>query len=505
MSFKKIDISQMKTFLIGNAEDAEAATGCTVVIAEQGAVAGVDVRGGGPATRETDLLRSENTVDKIHAVVLSGGSAFGLEAGSGVMRGLEERGIGFPMGHLHVPIVCQASLYDLEIGRSDVRPDVEMGREACENAYKGVFQNGNHGAGTGASVGKFYGMDRAMKTGLGTFACSDGKLEVGAIAAVNAFGDVYDGRNSIIAGLLSQDKNWIKGTISTLKNHITTEDIGRPQQPDIINPFRGETRILRSLFEKKLSEEENAPVTEEEMQPLAEEEPSVPTEETSVSSEEVATSAEEAVRSVEEAAAPVAQEAPQDEPEEDDAAEYFFDEKDWKDLGIDEENLVGHDEQDRILDDIMAINEEELQFYEEHSPAEEPAEADAMSRLDATVQTAPVTYEDEPMPEPPEETGHSLNTTISVLLTNARLTKAQANKLASILHDGYARAIKPVHSSLDGDTIFVMCTGEVDVHFDAFAALATDMMQYAVIDAALSAEDAYGLPSASSFRTKSRQ
>lgn len=462
----------MKTFKLGNAENAEAGTGCTVVIAEQGAVAGVDVRGGGPATRETDLLRSENTVDKIHAVVLSGGSAFGLEAGSGVMRSLEERGIGFPMGDLRVPIVCQASLYDLEVGRSDVRPDREMGMEACENAYQGVFQNGNHGAGTGASVGKFYGMDRAMKTGLGTFASTDGKLEVGAIAAVNAFGDVYDGKSSIIAGLLSQDKNWIKGTISTLKNHITTEDIERPQQPDIINPFRGETRVLRSLLEKKPSEEEIHSATEEEVVSAADKEIAPPKEEVEKDSE---------------------------------VKEYFFDEKDWKDLGIDEENLVDFDEQARILDDITAINEEELQFYEENASAEEFAEEDTMFRLDAKVQTAPVTYEDEPMPEPPEETGHSMNTTISVLITNARLTKPQANKLASILHDGYARAIKPVHSSLDGDTIFVMCSGEVDVHFDAFAALATDMMQYAIIDAALSAEDAYGLRSASSFRMKSRQ
>ena len=214
MSFQKIGIDEMTGFRFGNAEDPQAGTGCTVIISENGAVAGVDVRGGGPATRETDLLKSENTVESINAVVLSGGSAYGLEAGSGVMDYLEKRGIGFGMGEIVVPIVCQASLFDLPVGDPSVRPDKAMGMKACENAYDGIFEHGNHGAGTGASVGKFYGMDRAMKTGLGTYACSDGSLEVGAITAVNAFADVYGSSGDIIAGLLSVDGEEIEGTIS---------------------------------------------------------------------------------------------------------------------------------------------------------------------------------------------------------------------------------------------------------------------------------------------------
>ena len=221
MAMRIISVTDIGDFKIGNAEDSEKGTGCTVVICEKGAVGGVDVRGGGPATRETDLLRSENTVNSVNAVVLSGGSAFGLEAASGVMRELSERKIGFDVGDdIVVPIVCGASLYDLPVGDPKAFPDVSMGIRAVENAYEGVFSNGNHGAGTGATVGKLKGYERAMKTGLGTFACGDGVVEVGAIAAVNAVGDIYNGAGNIVAGLRSKDGKSIYGTIKTLKGMV---------------------------------------------------------------------------------------------------------------------------------------------------------------------------------------------------------------------------------------------------------------------------------------------
>ena len=219
---KIIGISDIEGFRLGNAENKEKGTGCTVIVCEDGAVGGVDVRGGGPATRETDLLRSENTVNAVNAVVLSGGSAFGLEAASGVMRELADRKIGFDVGEgIVVPIVCGASLFDLAVGDHSAFPDVGMGMQAVRNAYvEGGFSRGNHGAGTGATVGKIKGHDRAMKTGLGTFACGDGFIEVGAITAVNAVGDVYNGAGNIIAGLRSEDGGSIYGTIKTLKSMV---------------------------------------------------------------------------------------------------------------------------------------------------------------------------------------------------------------------------------------------------------------------------------------------
>ena len=228
MAMKKISVTDIADFRLGNAENSEKGTGCTVIICEEGAVGGVDVRGGGPATRETDLLRSENTVNAVNAVVLSGGSAFGLEAASGVMRELAEMKIGFDVGDdIVVPIVCGASLYDLPVG-DKVFPDIHMGAQAVRNAFAGSFSNGNHGAGTGATVGKFKGYDRAMKTGLGTFACGDGVVEVGAIAAVNAVGDIYNGAGNIIAGLRSEDGESIYGTIKTLKSMVH-DNISQPE------------------------------------------------------------------------------------------------------------------------------------------------------------------------------------------------------------------------------------------------------------------------------------
>lgn len=311
----------MKGFQIGSAENAEAATGVTVIISEKGATAGVDVRGGGPATRETDLLKPENMVQEINAVALSGGSAFGLEAGCGIMDFLEEKGIGFDVGVGLVPIVCGASLFDLVVGGGKVRPDKEMGRRAAENAFQGIFAEGNHGAGTGASVGKYRGPGRMMKSGQGASAIEVGELQVGAISAVNALGDVFDGLGKQIAGILSEDGTTLQSTSEIIKEDIT-------KQFDI---FKG-------------------------------------------------------------------------------------------------------------------------------------------------------------------------NTTISCILTNGKLTKAQCTKLASIAHDGYARAIKPVHSTADGDTIFVMATGEVEVNFDALSVLATEQIASAIERAVLQAESAYGLKAAKDLK-----
>lgn len=191
-----IPITEIPGFSFGHHTDAEAGTGCTVIIAPEGAVGGVDVRGGAPASRETDLLRPENTVGQVHAVVLSGGSAFGLEAASGAARELEKRGIGLDVGVAKVPIVCSSCLFDLAFGNSDVRPSNESGVEAVRMALDRAggegLAEGCVGAGTGATVGKLNGPARCMKSGLGARAFSLGALQVGAISAVNAVGNVVD-------------------------------------------------------------------------------------------------------------------------------------------------------------------------------------------------------------------------------------------------------------------------------------------------------------------------
>jgi len=196
---------------VGQAQDDEALTGCTVILCRKGAVAGVDVRGSAPGTRETDLLDPVNLVEKVHAIVLAGGSAFGLDAASGVMRYLDENGIGFDSGAGKVPIVPAAILFDLGIGRGDVRPDAEMGYRAASVASPDAPEEGNVGAGTGASVGKIFGLKSAMKTGIGTASMNAGGLIVGAMIAVNAFGDVVDPQSGqIIAGARSTNLGPLK-------------------------------------------------------------------------------------------------------------------------------------------------------------------------------------------------------------------------------------------------------------------------------------------------------
>lgn len=201
-----LDIEGLK---VGQAENPEAKTGVTVVIAEKGAVCGVDVRGAAPGTRETDLLNPINAMEKVQAVVLSGGSAFGLEAASGVMDYLEEKNIGFDVGVTKVPIVPSAVLYDLENGDAFTRPDKAMGRQACENASDSVLLEGDYGAGCGATVGKLRGMEHCTNSGIGSWSeATENGIKVAALIAVNAFGDVYE-NGKIIAGTKDDDGNFI--------------------------------------------------------------------------------------------------------------------------------------------------------------------------------------------------------------------------------------------------------------------------------------------------------
>lgn len=195
-------ITDVQGIKVGHADDPEALTGCTVVLCEDGAVAGVDQRGGAPGTRETDLMRPMHLVQKVHAVLLSGGSAFGLDAASGVVRYLEEKGIGFDARVAKVPIVPAAIVFDLGIGNADVRPDAAMGYAACQAASSEPPVMGNVGAGMGATVGKVLDMAGAMKSGIGTASADMGGDDVvGAIVVVNPLGDVVDpSTGEILAG-----------------------------------------------------------------------------------------------------------------------------------------------------------------------------------------------------------------------------------------------------------------------------------------------------------------
>jgi len=186
-------ITDVPGIKVGHAQDEAAATGCTVILCEGGAVGGVDQRGGAPGTRETDPLRPMHLVQQVHAIVLSGGSAFGLDAASGVVRWLEERGVGFDVGVARVPIVPAAILFDLGLGSATVRPTADMGYQACVVASEQAPAEGSVGVGAGASVGKILGMERAVKSGVGTASLQlSDELVVGAVVAVNAMGDVID-------------------------------------------------------------------------------------------------------------------------------------------------------------------------------------------------------------------------------------------------------------------------------------------------------------------------
>ena len=229
-------ITDVRGIQVGHAQDEEALTGCTVIICRKGAVAGVDVRGGAPGTRETDLLNPVNLVEKVHAVVLAGGSAFGLDAASGVMRYLEEEKIGFNTGVAKVPIVPSAILYDLNLGRANVRPDSAMGYRAATSAASDAPAEGNAGVGMGASVGKMFGLGLGMKAGVGTTSMNiGGGVVLGALVAVNAWGDVIDPQtNQIIAGLRSGKvgplrvgkKDDFANTLSMMKSTVGRNILG---------------------------------------------------------------------------------------------------------------------------------------------------------------------------------------------------------------------------------------------------------------------------------------
>ncbi|RJP53795.1 MAG: peptidase S58 family protein [Anaerolineaceae bacterium] len=313
---------------VGHAQDDDALTGCTAILCRKGAVAGVDVRGGAPGTRETDLLNPINLVQTVHAVLLAGGSAFGLDAASGVMRYLEEQGIGFDTGVGKVPIVPAAILFDLNLGRADRRPDAQMGYEAAAAATSDAPREGNFGAGTGASVGKMFGAKQAMKCGVGTASMAVGGagVVVGALMAVNAFGDVIDPEtNQILAGLRSTDVGPI---------HLGQAG------------YFGDTlKMMKTFFGRTI-----------------------------------------------------------------------------------------------------------LSF--------------------AT----------------------KVNTVIGVVATNADFTKADATKMAQMAHDGLARAVRPAHTMLDGDTIFALATGGKKADVSTVGAYAAEVTAQAIVRAARMAASAGGLP-----------
>ena len=308
-------------FEIGTEENGDALTGVSVIIAKEGAAAGCCVRGSAPGTRETDLLKSEKTVEQVHSIVLSGGSAFGLESTCGVMNYLEAMGVGFDVGVARVPIVCGAVLFDLAVGDLDIRPDKEMGYLAVKKASTEIF-TGNIGAGCGATVGKLRGFDTVMKGGTGYIElCIESGLKVGVYVCVNACGEVYEGEK-ILAGALNDDKS------------------------EIISSHRLMLEGAESMLAGK-------------------------------------------------------------------------------------------------------------------------------------------------------------NTTIGCILTNAILNKTECNKVAEVAHNGYALSIRPIHTSMDGDTIFTLASGIAKANLDTVCYLAQEAMRLAVIDAIKSAESVQNIPSYHSIHTVS--
>jgi L-aminopeptidase/D-esterase-like protein len=318
---REISFNEIEGFKLGHAKNEKAVTGCTVVISKEGATAGVDVRGGAPGTRETDLLDPVNLVDVVHGVFISGGSAFGLDVATGIMEYLEEKDIGFKAGLTKIPIVTGAVLYDLSIGDSKVRPDRKMGYEACVNSENKEQAYGNVGAGLGATVGKYRGAGFSMKGGLATYAVQVRDLKVGAVVAVNCMGDVVDPKTgTIIAGTLNDSKD----------GFVNSEELLISAYGELDNPF------------------------------------------------------------------------------------------------------------------IM-------------------------------------------------------NTTIGIVVTNAKLTKAQAKKIASMAQDGYARTMRPSHTMFDGDTIFALGTGEIEVDVNLVGLLAARVIEEAVLRGVKESEPIEGYKAYKSF------
>ena len=329
---------------VGHWTDLDAATGCTAILCPEGAVAGVDVRGGAPGTRETDLLAPTCVVEQVHGIMLAGGSAFGLAAADGAMRWLEEQGIGFDVGITRVPIVPAAILFDLIIGRSDVRPDAAAGYAACAAASNGSVAEGSVGAGTGATVGKLCGVDQATKGGVGTanhnFANG---LIVAALVVVNAWGDVINPlTDQVVAGVRSEDGRSFPGTLNLATLALD------PNNPNA-----------------------------------------------------------------------------------------------WA----------------RLRDPAIG--------------------GKSGSRSDPGATNAPLT-----------------NTTLGVIATNARLSKAGATKVAQMAHDGLARTVRPVHTPLDGDIVFALSVGDVAAEEGLVGALAAEVMAAAIVRAVQEATGLHGIPAA---------
>ncbi|GIX46453.1 MAG: peptidase S58 [Candidatus Tectimicrobiota bacterium] len=268
-------ITDVPGVLVGQESDAQALTGCTVLVFPAGAVGGVDIRGSAPGTRELETLSALHLAPRIHAITLAGGSAYGLEAASGVMRALEEMGIGFPMPAARVPLVPAAILFDLGLGSATRRPDAAMGYAACRAATAGAVAEGNAGAGTGATVGKLFGMRCAMKGGVGTASvCLDEAVWLGALVVCNAFGDVVDVRSGrLLAGArlapdslvladsaqqirLGKTSQLPQGTSTTLGVVATNARLSKPQAQKLAQlAHQGVTRALspaHTLFDGDL-------------------------------------------------------------------------------------------------------------------------------------------------------------------------------------------------------------------------------------------------------------
>ena len=316
---KEISVRDLQPVRIGQVENAAAGTGCTVFLCEEGMRAGLDVRGGGPASRESFLLDPLMAATIIHGIVLAGGSAFGLSAASGVLECLEDRGIGYDVGVTKVPLVAQSGLFDLTVGDPFVRPDPAMGYAAAKQALEAPnYRDGNYGAGCGCTVGKIVGMETCMKTGIGSYAVQIDELKLGAVVALNALGDIFDWKTGRqIAGLLSDDKKTFRSSPAVIEESI---------------------RVVKNRF--------------------------------------------------------------------------------------------------------------------------------------------------------------AGNTTLAVIITNARFEKAALCKIAGMGHDGYARSIRPVHTSLDGDSIYAVSAGDVEADQEVVGTLAAEVISSAIIRAVENAGSAYGFPCA---------
>lgn len=246
MNFPKKSICDVPGIRVGHAQNEQAKTGCTVIIPQNGAVGGIDIRGSAPGTREIETLKPVRLVPKVHAVFLTGGSAFGLDAAGGVQQYLEEKGIGYDVGVTKVPIVPSAVIFDLREGDFRVRPDKKMGYEAATNASSDNSQEGKIGAGMGATVGKILGHDHCMKGGIGTSSLKVGEIWLGTLVVVNALGDIVDPNSGqIIAGAKNPQINEFLNTEEYLRENF-------------VNPFHTSTNTTLGVVatDALLSKEE---------------------------------------------------------------------------------------------------------------------------------------------------------------------------------------------------------------------------------------------------------